>query len=212
MAKLKEKIETFRKRFGGAWIGIKFYSDSSPPDSKAVKGLRFCEAIQLARRHPVVLRPENVACPGAKRSFGWSSDPDDQIADALAGNQSVEAASAREILPSMPKLDGEVRAVGLETEDEPDVLVCYAQPSEMMKIVRAFEAAHKKPLEQSLSSILTVCANVAVRSFLTGKICTSFGCEFSRKSGGIGRDRLAVGVPCGAIGELLDSSVNEKSS
>ncbi len=205
MADLKRKVELFEKRFGGAWIGIKFYNDSDHPDSKEAKDMRFCEAIQLARRHPIVLYPADSVCPGAKRSFGWNPDPDDHIAGVLAGNQAVEAASARELLSSVPKMDVPLHAVGLETEDDPDVLISYAQPSDLMMIVRAFEVAHKKPLEQKLSSIMTICANVAVRSFLTGEICTSFGCEFSRKSGGIGRDRMAVGVPCSAIGGLLNA-------
>jgi uncharacterized protein (DUF169 family) len=42
---------------------------------------------------------------------------------------------------------------------------------------------------------MSVCANIAVQTFISGKMCISFGCPASRKFGGVLEDEVIVGIP-----------------
>ncbi|RLA95800.1 MAG: hypothetical protein DRG69_02665, partial [Deltaproteobacteria bacterium] len=55
-------------------------------------------------------------------------------------------------------------------------------------------------------SIAALCSNVAVRALRDGKLTLSFGCEESRRHGGIPRDRVIVGLPVEVAKRLLEGS------
>ncbi len=201
MSDVKPTVRSFEESFGGTWVPVKFHKEA--PEREARK-LRFCEAAAEARWSEIVLTPESVSCPGARRSLGWSSGLDEGLAEEVAKTQSLTLATAKNLLKDVPRLDGSVAAVGLGTKDVPDVLISYVQPPTAMKIIRAFQKSSKGNLNPSLSSVLSVCGNVAVKSFLTREITFSFGCDLSRNWGSIGRDRLVVGVPWSMVPRLLD--------
>lgn len=201
MSDVKPTMRSFEAIFGGTWVPVKFHEEV--PEREPRK-LRFCEAAAEGRWSEVILTPESVTCPGARRSLGWSSGMDEGLAEELAKKQSLTLATAKSLLKNVPRLDGSVAAVGLGTKDAPDVLISYVQPPTAMKIIRAFQKSSGGNLNSSLSSVLSVCGNVAVKSFLTGEITFSFGCDLSRDCGSIGRDRLAVGVPWSMVPRLLE--------
>lgn len=199
---MRELISEFGNAFGWPWVPVKFCSE--PPEGDPQE-LRFCEAIREAARSPVILTAASVSCPGAKRSFGWAQGLDEGLAEELARNQSVPLATAKKMIKGVPRLNSGVVAVEVGTKDTPDVLVSYAQTPTAMKIARAFEKTSGESLRPTLSSVLSACGNVAVRSFLTGEVAVSFGCDTSREAGAIGRDRLIVGVPWAQVDRLLET-------
>jgi uncharacterized protein (DUF169 family) len=50
-------------------------------------------------------------------------------------------------------------------------------------------------LNTEISGIMSVCGNVAVKSYIDQKISISFGCSDSREYGGIERGQLIIGLP-----------------
>ena len=202
MAEVREQISRFGDAFGWPWVPVKFCNQT--PESEA-RELRFCEAIREAARSPVVLTAASVSCPGAKRSFGWAQGLDEGLAEELARKQSLPLRTAKKMMRGVPKLNSGVVAVEVGTKDTPDVLVSYAQTPTAMKIARAFEKTSGEPLRPTLSSVLSACGNVAVRSCITGEIAVSFGCDQSRESGAIGRDRLIIGVPWAQVDRFLET-------
>ena len=52
---------------------------------------------------------------------------------------------------------------------------------------------------------MSVCGAVAVKAYLTGRICISFGCPDAREHGSIGRDRPVVGLAMREVSELTRS-------
>ncbi len=188
-------------RFGGRWVPIKFL-DAPPADEPAGK-MRFCEAVREAAHSRVVLTSDTVTCPGARRSFGWVRGMDEGLAESMATRQGIPLAVARELIRSTPRLDGDLPAVEIGGKARPDLVLGYATPLSVMKVVRAAEVATGRPLTQKLSGALSVCGNVAARCAKTGEVSVSFGCSESRGAAGIDRYNLVVGIPWSFVENLL---------
>jgi len=203
MTDARASISEFGNAFGWPWVAVKFHKET--PETKPTD-MRFCEALKEALSYPVVLTAASVGCPGAMRSFGWSSGSDEELAEALAKKQGLPVATAKKMIDGVPRLDAGVVAVEVGTRDTPDVLLSYAQAPTVMKIGRAVEKGSGEPLRPVLSSVMSACGNAAVRSHVTGEVAISFGCDQSREAGDIGRDRLIVGVPWGRVSELLGAA------
>ena len=197
------KIDDLGKAFGWPWIPVKFH-ETAPSEPAQEK--RFCEAIWDGRATPIVLTADSVTCPGAKRSFGWSRGMDEALAEDLSTSQGVMLGTAKKALKRVPFLANETVAVEVGTHDVPDILISYAQPTTLMKLARAYEKDGDEPLRPVLSSILSVCGCAAVRSYMEGDVTVSLGCQISRETGSIGRDRLVVSVPWNKVDALIEAS------
>jgi len=201
MTKFAERTGRLTDRFGGRWIGVRFLD--TPPGGAVADEMRFCEAVMRAATSRVVLTDESVTCPGAKRSFGWAAGMDEGLAESMATRQGLPLAVTRELVRSTPRLDGGMQAVEVGGTGRPDLVLCYATPLIVMKVVRAVELGTGKTLAQSLSGALSVCGNVAARCVKTGEVSISFGCRQSREAGYIGRESLAVAMPWAFVERLL---------
>jgi uncharacterized protein (DUF169 family) len=144
-----------------------------------------------------------VSCPGARRSLGWTTTEDDQIARKMVQAAGIEADIATKLVTHTPRLHGAIAAVSIGGNDHPDVVVSYAQPEAVMRLVRRWQELEGIHLDLEASSVMAVCGSVVARAYTTERICLSFGCPDSRKYGAIGRDRLVVGLPVGLIGYFL---------
>jgi len=201
------EVRQLEARFGGWWTGIKFHRNNPPRDDYAARPMRFCEAIAESRRTPIVLSRELLDCPGGRRSLGWNDD-DEAIAQTMANKASMNIQLAREIIRNTPRLRDKIGAVTIGTYNSPDLVVSYAQPEAAMKLLRQWQRVHAGEFQTRVSSFMAVCGSVAVRAYLSGQICLSFGCPDSRDHGKIGRDRLAVGLPF----QLLSTVLSEERS
>ena len=54
-----------------------------------------------------------------------------------------------------------------------------------------------------MSSLTAMCGDVAVQTYLTKKICISFGCDDSREYGEVSDEELVVGIPKEEIEQLI---------
>ena len=146
-----------------------------------------------------------LLCPGGSRSPGWSSS-DGALARAMAGKLGISIRTARKTIRNTPCLPKGITAVTIGTNDTPDIVVSYAQPGAVMELLRQWQRTKGTALEAEVSSFMAVCGSVAVRAYLSGRICLSFGCPDSRDYGRIDRDRLAVGLPLRVLSSLLPES------
>lgn len=183
-------------KFGGVWTKVKFYKELPEcSHSKILEKVRFCEAIPKARLFPVVLKNSDISCDGARYVFGWDSGASQKIISACCEKRKIPFKVARAILLAVPQLTSPPAAIGLNTDGKPDLIISYPQPEQFMNLLKVFQKHKGKNLSASLSSIMGICGNVAVKNYLEGKISLSFGCEDSREYGRISRDRLVVGIP-----------------
>lgn len=183
-------------KFGAVWTKIKFYKEiPSSSNYQTVEGIRFCEAISKARFFPVILRASDVSCTGARYVFGWDSKASQKIISVYCEKRKIPFKVARAILLAVPQLNNPPAAVGLNTDDEPDLVISYLQPEQFMNLLRVFQEDKGKNLSVNLSSITGICGNIAVKTYLKEEISLSFGCEDSRKYGRISPDQVVVGIP-----------------
>ena len=191
--------------FSGQWVGVKFYEKSpNLPNVDRPTNVRFCEATRTAVLRPILLDEECVTCPGARYAFGWESDiPDNIITDCL-GKHGIDKSVFKKMISKLPRLENPVQSIGLNTDKNPDLILSYLLPRDVMKIIKKFMIEYEKCLDVSLCSMMSICGNVAVKAYLEGKVTFSFGCDDSRTYAHIGKDRIAVGIPIGLFNMFSD--------
>jgi uncharacterized protein (DUF169 family) len=186
---------------------VKFYfSGAAVPDIKTETDLRFCEAVSRARSGPLLLHPGAMSCPGANYVFGWERNEalKNTILGELMKRRGLGRTAAEKLISQVPVFEQSLIAIGLNTGEVPDLIISYCQPPAIMKFLKLWQTAFDGyNLVSSLSSVLSVCGNVAAGCHLSSDAVLSFGCDDSREFGGIGRDRLVLGLPYHLIEKLL---------
>ena len=196
-------VERFQRRFGGRWIGVKFYREQLPSLNDApIRDVRFCEAITKSLIHPVLLTPEDLNCRGARYVLGWDDGVKNEMVERFE-EEGFSDITAKKLVQELPKINGNLTGVGLNVKNGPDILLSYVQPGQVMKLLRAYQVRFGEELAGGLSSIVSVCGHVAVDALVEKRITFSFGCSDARKYGVISRDRMAIGVPAGVARDLL---------
>jgi uncharacterized protein (DUF169 family) len=190
-------IDAFQRSFGGRWIGVTFYFDELPIATEhSIRDIRFCEAIKRSLIQPLLLRPEDLNCHGARYVFGWDETTKADMVKKFHHQEGFSEPQAKELVQNLPKLNGPLKGIGLNLKNSlPDLLLSYLQPGQVMKLLRSYQVYFGKDLTVDLSSIVSVCGHVAVQAFTKKQIALSFGCRDSREYGGITRDRVAIAVP-----------------
>jgi uncharacterized protein (DUF169 family) len=199
-------VDAFQRSFGGRWIGVKFYYDHLPNCKvHPLKDTRFCEAVTRSLVHPVLLRPEDLNCHGARYVFGWDEAVKAEMEEKFQHQEGFSESQAKELVRTLPKLNGSLKGIGFNLKNSaPDLLLSYLQPGQVMKLLRSYQVLHGKNLNVDLSSIVSVCGHVAVEAVVKKRVALSFGCRDSREYGGITRDRVAIGVPIEVAQELVE--------
>ena len=174
------------------WVAVKFQGQMSVPD---IGPVRFCEAVYKAQKKNVSLSFDNVCCDGARRCFGWLKNNDMRLAKRLSQKTGMDQDVAYELIRSVPVLNENIVGISLGTNIQGDVYISYARPESAMKLVRYWQKMTRQNLRVEISGIMSVCGNVAVRSFLGRKISISFGCPDSREYGEIEKEQLVIGLP-----------------
>lgn len=202
-----ENIREIQNLLGEAWTGVNFYfAGAAVPDIKVGEGLRFCEALTRARSGPLLLHPGSVSCPGANYVFRWQKDEahKDSIIDEFVKLRALERPAAEKLVSQVPVFEQPLVAIGLNTGEIPDMIISYCQPPTAMKFLKLWQTAFEGyNLVSGLSSVLSVCGNVAAGCYHSGDVVLSFGCDNAREFGGIGRDRLVIGLPYHLIKKLM---------
>ena len=202
---MKNIHQIFAKNIRSQWIKVKFYREKPNLESaKRLHDVRFCEATKEAILHPVILDRESINCPGAQYTFGWRDES--AIKEHCQGKTELPEKALQSMLQQMPRFENGLEYIGLNTEGEPDLIMSRLMPNEVMDLISLFNSRKEKNLDVSLSSMMSICGGIAVRTFLESRITFSFGCMDSRKYAQIGRDRLIVGVPKTQF-DLVESSI-----
>ena len=186
----------FSKRFGGHWVKVKFYKKK--PNLKEVKreeGARFCEAVKKAVVDPILLNRDSISCQGAQHAFGWSNSSKEEFLNNCRNKNQAQIKTLKSLFSKNPRLKKPFEYIGLNTDGNPDVIISFMLPEGIKELLKIYNYHYGSELGLSLSSMMSICSGIAVKSYLEKKISVSFGCDDSRKFTDIGRDRLVVGIP-----------------
>ncbi len=185
------------RTFGGTWFRIAFLPvlPSSLDPETVIEGTRFCEALDKARVHPVLLKPEQGPCLGTRFAFGHRGNLAATMVRKLSKEKGLSKSFAEQLVRQSPSFEEPLQGVGLNLDTKPDLYLSPLQPLHAMVLLQRYEKIMEKTVDQKFSSIFSICANVAVKAHQTQDIALSFGCEDGRTFGRFSRDRLFVGLP-----------------
>jgi len=188
-------VQSLQNRFRTRWVKINFHG-AVPADCELgfFEGERFCEAVTESYLRPLIVGPENIFCAAAQYVFGWNGGVRSQIVKNIHKELGFAMEQAETIVNGLPRLRPGCEAIGLNQNGEPDVLVSYCQPEQMMEIVKVYQQKTGEAPVVRISAVASICANTALAAFLEKGMHLSFGCPNARKYGRIGRDRLAIGI------------------
>ncbi len=177
---------------GSDWVAVKFEKEIIAND---IEPVRFCEAVYKSQNKPISLSFSSICCDGAKRCFGWLKDTDVKLAQRLSEKTGTSQDIALKLIRSVPVLTEKFSGVSFSKDIDGDVYITYANSESAMKLVRSWQTITECNLDTEISGIMSVCGNVAVKSYIDQKISISFGCPDSRKYGGITKEQLVIGLP-----------------
>lgn len=156
---------------------------------------KFCAWAKAAREgRDVYLTEANISCPLARYNLGYSRYSR-ELARILVGWGDAENEKvAEEYLKSARQLQGP-RAIHLSLHlDNPDIVVYFGTPDEIMRVVREFSSRTGKRIDGIMSGIGAMCGELVAIPYMTGKPNCSVGCGGSR--GRVIREgELAVAFP-----------------
>ena len=152
---------------GSDWVAIKFEKQMPATD---IEPFRFCEAIYKAQNRHISLSGRYVCCDGAKRCFGWLKNNDVKLAQRLSEKTGIDQNVAYELVRSVPVLNEKFSGISLGKDINGDVYISYVSPELVMELVRYWQKMTGRNLNTEISSIMSVCGNVAVKSYINQKI------------------------------------------
>ena len=185
----------FSDRFGSHWIKVKFYKEKPTlEEAQKLKRVRFCEATREAIKYPVLLDKNSISCPGAQYAFGWNSNYKNELLGNCQDKRQTQVRILKSMFSKTPYFKRPFKYIGLNTEGEPDLIMSYMSPEQIMNLIKIYNNLSGENLDVSLSSMMPVCSGIAVKTYLKGEVSLSFGCDDSRKFSDMRRDSLVIGI------------------
>lgn len=189
-------VQRLQNQFGNRWVKINFHKKTpSDCESDSLQGERFCEAVSQSYVRPQMICSENTLCPAAQYVFGWNGVIGSEMVETIHKELGFPIKRAEAIVKDLPRLKPGYEAIGLNQNEESDVLLSYCQPQQVMEIVKVYQQKIGEAPVVRLSAVASICADVALAASLKKGMYLSFGCPNARRYGKMGRDRLAVVMP-----------------
>lgn len=186
---------------GQQWTGLKFLER---PASGAQVFSRLCEAVHCSFEKDFTIACDSMDCLGALRTIGLGQ-PNEQMAWQMSEKTGMPLERAKGLLAVTPVLKGNIRAIELGANCQPDILVAYLRPESAMKLLRHWQQMTGQRLTTDLSAFTAVCASLAA-ACREDQPVFSFGCPDSRQYGGIGPDRLVAAISGAAASRMIQES------
>ncbi|MBN3038243.1 MAG: DUF169 domain-containing protein [Candidatus Omnitrophica bacterium] len=196
MGKMERIYRRLSGKFGSHWIKVRFYKNKPNINgAKRLKNARFCEATREAILHPVLLDRESISCPGAQYAFGWSTRYKNGLLQNCYDKRQTKKNTLESMLSQAHHFKKPFKYIGLNMQDQPDLIMSYMPPAEIMNLLKMYHNSQGVNLDVSLCAMMPICGGIAVRTYLDEKIGISFGCDDSRKYADMRREELVVSIP-----------------
>ncbi|MCU0473761.1 MAG: DUF169 domain-containing protein [Bacteroidales bacterium] len=200
-------INKLRQHFGRKCTSIYVNRDLPGFINIPLKQMKYCEAVVQSFKVPLQLNSGNLNCPGARRIMGFEKN-DKQLAKEISENNHIPLGFIKTALQETPSLNGVINinlgwTENHENDLHPDLFILYFHCHMITELMHKLAKMGTKP------SILpyffqSVCGNIFANSYLNDVVSISFGCPESRKSGGIGKNEIVIGLPFRIAVELLN--------
>jgi uncharacterized protein (DUF169 family) len=201
-------------------VAVKLLEDESqiPPGLRrplrdlGVK-MAVCQGSAMARRYgwTVAFGRDDVGCATAAHTYGWErlTDVRGAIDFHVRMNYASDERAARELVAAYPCLEmGENLAViysPLEwTKIEPDVILVYVNPAQMMRLIHGVTHKNGKPIETSFSGRAASCTEGVIAAFLdkTPKVVVPGNGD--RVWGSCQDHEMIMAIPAASLAEVVE--------
>lgn len=179
---------------------IKFNSTNASVYKSPDKPMKFCEAVISSLNSQILLRPEDIDCLGAQRAFGFYEN-DRIFASQISEETQISFEFIQHAINQIPIIDQHIDSILLGAIENPDVTIAFLKPYQITKLILFYAILFEEEPVVSPYFFMSVCANIAVQTYLTNKICISFGCPESRKESRVQDDEVIVGIPASLIND-----------
>ena len=198
----KHPLVLLEETIGGRWTGVQFHLDRIPTGKRVTHPMRFCEAVAESFTKTMVVPGDCICCLGARWCLRLDHS-EHELIQSIQDEWRMSSGEARRAVIETPCLPQQLMAVTLGCPSCPDVAIGYLQPVAVMQLARRWQRMNGTALTIRLSSLMSICGQVAVAAFGSRDLCVSFGCHESRKCAGLDDDIVVVGVPCWLLREVL---------
>jgi len=179
---------------GDRHTGVKFNGTNNNSYRSPDKPIKFCEAIVASLRNHLYLKEEDIDCLGARRAFGFYHD-DISFANEISKETKISFDFINNAIAKIPFMGFPLENILLGNLKNPDLTIAFVKPAQITKLILLYAKFYNKKPVVSPYFFMSVCANIAVQTHLSNRICISFGCPESRIEGRVQKDEAIVGIP-----------------
>lgn len=194
-------IGLLKEKYGPYCLGLKVdFREKETHIPVPQAPLRFCEAVRLAFEKPLLIKPEDLKCPGSKRSLGLFIE-DENLMENIHQESGIDPGVIKKAVNDIPSLEKPVKNILLgidekmEKEVRPDLFILFLQPDRVMELMKLYALKLKQFPVIRPFSFMSVCGNVFVSTYKNRDFSISFGCPDSRNYAGLADDLVVAGIP-----------------
>jgi len=198
-----ESIAVFEDYFGIKGVGVTLCGkDIDTGSFRLLKDVKFCQAVKMARDQKILLDKDSITCKGARYALGFEPGIQKELVNALKFKRGVSQEIAYRLVDNIPRIINASYSHICLHGDNPDLFIFYMSPKIFMGFLKVYQRTGNS-LEVKLSSVTAMCGDIAAQTFLTGKICISFGCDDSREFGDVADGEIIVGIPRETVEQMM---------
>lgn len=163
-------------------VAVKFLERENEIPHKAKRPLRDlgvkmapCQGSAMSRRYgwTIAFTQEDVGCAIAAHTYGWNrvTDPKGAVHFTVTMNYASDKKAAAEVLAGWPVLDTDHDPIVVyspleRTKIEPDVVLIYVNPAQMMRLIHGATHHSGKPVESSFSGRAASCTEGVIGAYM----------------------------------------------
>lgn len=161
-------------------VAVKFSdkaSDIPPSARRPLRDMKVpmapCQGAAMCRRYgwTVAFAKEDVGCAIAAHTYGWERANEQGVVEFMTFmNYAADETAAKQVMSGLPQLGADERLIVVyspleRTKIEPDVILVYVNPAQLMRLIHGRTHASGKPIESSFSGRAASCTEGAVGAF-----------------------------------------------
>ena len=172
-----------------------------------------CQGAAMARRYgwTVAFGPDDVGCAIAAHTYGWERVTDKQrVMDFfLRMNYARDKEAAHELITETRTLEAEdalfvVYSPLERTKIEPDIILIYVNPAQMMRLIHGATYHHGKPVESSFSGRAASCTEGVIGAYLDNAHKVVVPGNGDRVWGSCQDHEMVMAIPAARLGEIVE--------
>lgn len=201
-------------------VAVRFTREASeiPPSAKRpLRDLQVrmapCQGAAMARRYgwTVAFGREDVGCAIAANSYGWERVEDDEgvVRFMTHMNYASDAEAARKALASFRHLEAGEDLVAVyspleRTRVEPDVILIYVNPAQLMRLIHGGTYRSGRPIESTFSGRASSCTEGVIGAHLDQALKVVVPGNGDRVWGGCQDHEMVMAVPASRLAEVVE--------